>query len=92
MEYLEVAFYADSSFSADTVLNFQIPDVAFYENLHKSGVCPICLKQDSVIKIMFGKPSKKPIKEAAAGKIRLGGCAVGLESPKLYCKRDDFEF
>ena len=54
--------------------------------------CPRCLKNDQVIRIVYGYPGPKMMKNAERGIIRLGGCIVSKNNPQWYCKRDKLEF
>jgi hypothetical protein len=57
-----------------------------------TDTCPKCKSNKDVIKIIYGMPNKKLMKQADKGLVRLGGCVVNDCFPKYYCKRDDFEF
>lgn len=54
--------------------------------------CPICNKTDVTIPIVYGDPTKKGIKLAKKGEIKLGGCVISHCDPKWYCKRDGVSF
>jgi len=54
--------------------------------------CPICIKRDQVIPIVYGKPIPETVKRAERGEVHLGGCRVSATSPKFYCRRDYFKF
>jgi len=55
-------------------------------------VCPICKSHNTTIPIVYGKPMASTVKRAENGEIRLGGCRVGADSPRHYCKKDKIEF
>lgn len=63
------------------------PDTAYRKLL-----CPVCKDHKNVISIVYGKPTKSTIEKAERGECRLGGCIVGPNSPKYYCKKDEKEF
>lgn len=56
------------------------------------STCPFCDKQDQVIRIVYGYPSKGALRSAKKGKLRLGGCEITGCDPHHYCKRDQKEF
>jgi hypothetical protein len=58
----------------------------------RKSKCPICGKVDSVVRILYGMPTVKAYEDAQAGKLHIGGCCIGPDSPKWYCKRCDKEF
>ena len=50
--------------------------------------CPVCKSDKNSIPVVYGKPSAAGIERAEKGRIKLGGCVVGQDSPKHYCKKD----
>lgn len=62
------------------------------DSLARKPDCPVCKSNQFVIPILYGKPGKVLILQAERGEIRLGGCRVGPQSPKYYCKKDEKEF
>jgi hypothetical protein len=59
---------------------------------NKNKLCPICKKNDMVIRIVYGMPTIETFKDSEEGKVRIGGCCQLIEAPKWYCKRDENEF
>jgi hypothetical protein len=51
-------------------------------------VCPICKTDKTSIPIMYGRPAAIAIQRAEKGELKLGGCLIGPNSPKHYCKKD----
>ena len=47
--------------------------------------CPRCGSED-VLPIVYGYPGPELAEESIAGKVKLGGCLVGPDSPEFYCK------
>ncbi len=78
----------------DSIVNFIIPNRAFFEHLYKLKVCPLCIKADSVIPFHYGKTlmTKSMIRMIENREIKMAGCSFSNTSPKLYCKRDELEF
>ena len=58
----------------------------------KRKKCPVCLKNDEVIPILYGEPTQEAMEEIKQGLWHMGGCCIDFDSPKWYCKRDDKEF
>jgi len=54
--------------------------------------CPICNRTDETIPILYGEPTKKSLRRAKKGKIKLGGCLITHCDPHWYCKRDKISF
>lgn len=54
--------------------------------------CPVCGKNDMVIRIIYGLPSDSLFEEASKGKVELGGCIERPDNPSWYCKRDETKF
>ena len=46
--------------------------------------CPRC-HSDEVLPIAYGMPSPEMVEESAVGRVALGGCLVGPESPDWRC-------
>ena len=59
--------------------------------MYKPPICPKC-KSENIIDIVYGYPMASTMKKAEKGKVRLGGCCVGLHDPRYYCKKCDKEF
>ncbi|MDB5202802.1 MAG: hypothetical protein JWQ27_2211 [Ferruginibacter sp.] len=70
----------------------KFPDRLNRDSVPQTVVCPICLKSDMVIGIIYGKPGKEAIKLSEAGKLKLGGCVISDKSPHQFCKRDKIAF
>lgn len=62
------------------------------KSISSTDICPKCKTNTSVVKILYGKPTSKAMKEAKSGKIHLGGCMINDCSPLHYCKKDKLEF
>lgn len=81
--------YAESeTFDSDEQGKLYIKRTITYHNITK--YCPICHKNDKLMRIIYGRPSKALITRAKKGEIHLGGCEPKGE--KLYCKRDKIRF
>jgi hypothetical protein len=50
-----------------------------------STTCPRCGSQD-VLPITYGLPGPELIEESLAGRVTLGGCMIGPESPNRLCR------
>ncbi|WP_201747889.1 hypothetical protein [Chitinophaga vietnamensis] len=74
------------------IIDFVLPDVAYYAPFEKARKCPVCASGKHIIPIQYGLPGPKDFALAKAGKLLLGGCVVSEESPRYYCKKDDFIF
>jgi len=61
-----------------------------YEEI-KEGECPRC-KSENNVKILYGYPSKKALKEAERGEIWLGGCEISENNPDFKCRDCGKEF
>lgn len=48
-------------------------------------VCPRCRAEIQPVPIVYGYPAPEAMREADAGRIRLGGCMIGDESPEFEC-------
>ncbi len=48
--------------------------------------CPNCKTKKGVIPIIYGLPAPEAFEEEKKGKLVLGGCCVGPDSPDWYCK------
>ena len=51
--------------------------------------CPRCDAEVEPVPILYGYPTPEAMQEADAGRIRLGGCMVGAESPEFVCPACD---
>jgi len=85
-------FRFDTNQTSFEVKKVWVPDTVFYRQFEEKHICPICLKSKPLIPIKYGMPTKKMLRQAKNGEFRLGGCMISVDSPKLYCKLDDFEF
>jgi hypothetical protein len=47
--------------------------------------CPRCRAAIQPVPILYGYPTQEAFAEADAGRIRLGGCMIGNESPEFEC-------
>ena len=52
---------------------------------HNHVVCPRCHTEIRRVPILYGEATYEAFLEAEAGRIRLGGCMVGDESPEFEC-------
>jgi hypothetical protein len=48
-------------------------------------VCLRCRAEIEPVPILYGYPTPEAFEEAEAGRIRLGGCMIGAESPEFEC-------
>lgn len=78
--------------SIGAVLKISVPDTAFYSHLHAKKICPLCHKDNQVVPLIYGKPGKQLLLQQEKGEIKLAGCIVSKNSPRLFCKRDQLEF
>ncbi|WP_197070418.1 carboxypeptidase regulatory-like domain-containing protein [Hymenobacter sp. DG25B] len=74
-----------------TALNINFPIGCHVLN-HRGKTCPVCMKEDQVIPIVYGLPSKRMMERAKNNKIKLAGCQITGCDPQWYCKRDEREF
>ena len=51
--------------------------------------CPRCHAQIQPVPIVYGLPTREAWLEAQSGRIRLGGCVIGDESPDYACPECD---
>ena len=67
--------------------------VFYYPEPCKTGIkeCPYG-HSDKLIRIVYGLPTKRAMRKAKRGKIRLGGCIVSDCDPQWYCKKHNIEF
>lgn len=56
----------------------------------KQESCPKCKETVSVIRIIYGRPGPQAQKDAEEGKVKLGGCSMGVE--RNYCKKCEVKF
>jgi endogenous inhibitor of DNA gyrase (YacG/DUF329 family) len=47
--------------------------------------CPRCDTEVEPVPILYGYPTPEAMQEVEAGRISLGGCMVGDESPEFEC-------
>lgn len=59
-----------------------------YNQLSVAPLCQKCHKNNKVIGVVHGYPSKKTLRSARRGKFILAGCMVSSCDPWWYCKRD----
>lgn len=62
------------------------------DTLNNKHTCPVCKSHKDVIPIVYGKPATVTIQRAERGECWLGGCVVGTNSPRYYCRKDKKEF
>ncbi len=79
-------------FCADTLVTVVVPDSGYYASFSKQKKCPVCLSGKNVVPILYGLPEKALLRKAKKRKAYLGGCIVSEDSPRAYCRKDDFEF
>ena len=53
--------------------------------------CPNCGSKDT-LKIIYGYPSHELFLKAEAGKVKLGGCCLSIDSPEYFCKDCEHEW
>lgn len=53
--------------------------------------CPQC-HSTNVANILYGMPTSKAMKEAAMGKIVLGGCVIGINNPQFHCNDCEYRW
>ena len=53
--------------------------------------CPQC-QSKKVVPILYGMPTMEAVEESEAGKLFIGGCCIGDESPKWHCQDCEHEF
>lgn len=51
-------------------------------------VCPVCRTDKNSVGVVYGKPTRETMERAKKGEFVLGGCMVGKDSPKHFCKKD----
>jgi hypothetical protein len=64
------------------------------ENNNKQSTmkCPVCHTSNHVIKIVYGYPGQKILRDAEKGILKLGGYIIDPNNPQWYCKKDKIEF
>ncbi|NMC58438.1 MAG: carboxypeptidase regulatory-like domain-containing protein [Candidatus Methanofastidiosa archaeon] len=67
--------------------NFVFPDPC----KPSEKICPQG-HSDSIIPIIYGYPTKKQLKKAKKGKIKLGGCVITNCDPKWHCTKHNIDF
>ncbi len=50
----------------------------------KSRKCPSC-GSSRVVAVIYGMPTQEAFEQAAAGRLFLGGCCVGVDDPQWHC-------
>jgi len=85
-------FRFDSDCADDSVHKVSLQDTIFYKHHQQIHLCPVCLKSNSLIPIVYGFSSSEMVRQARHNIIRLGGCLVWEIMPLLYCRKDDLEF
>lgn len=73
-----------------TELDIELPLDCHLKNIN--GICPNGNHGNNVIAIIYGLPSKRYLKKAKKGKIKLGNCVVTGCEPHWYCKTHKIEF
>ena len=53
--------------------------------------CPRC-RSKNIIPIQYGFPSSEMVEQRKKGVVKTGGCVVGDDSPRWYCKDCGPEF
>ena len=53
--------------------------------------CPEC-GSEQVVPIRYGFPTPELAREAEQGRVALGGCCLGPQSPRWLCKACEHEF
>lgn len=87
-------FFVNTCNKQSKSLELLLPEKCPYHTAeNKTGICPDCNKEDTVVKIVYGEPSQDLLDKADKGKIALGGCEFDEYCQALwYCKRDKVEF
>jgi hypothetical protein len=62
------------------------------KNKVAKGVCPICLKKDRVIPVMYGRPGLELQEKEKKNEVKLAGCVYEKGMPRFHCKRDNKGF
>ena len=75
----------DKNFFDFLVASDELDDFLGYE-----PKCPEC--GNKLVKIVYGFPSNKVIKEADKKNIYLGGCEINDDNPKYHCYNCDKNF
>lgn len=57
--------------------------------MDESRTCPRCGVEIEPVPIVYGLPTREAWLEAQSGRIRLGGCVIGDESPDYACPACD---
>ena len=80
--------------NADSVTTLNIIYPALCKFIYPENYKPLCPQghNDEVVKILYGYPTKKAMKEAEKGLIYLGGCIISDCDPKYYCKKHKIQF
>lgn len=62
------------------------------KNKLEKGACPICLKKDMVIPVLYGRPNRELQEKEKQNEVKLAGCVYGKGMPRFHCKRDNKGF
>ena len=54
-------------------------------------ICPRC-RSIEIIPIQYGLPAPEMVEQHKKGQVKIGGCVVGEDSPRWYCKECNYEF
>ncbi|MBC9786235.1 hypothetical protein H1S01_17375 [Heliobacterium chlorum] len=57
----------------------------------KKPPCPKC-GRNNVIPIVYGEPDIELFEQSKMGKVKLGGCVVGLDDPEWHCPTCNLDF
>ncbi len=92
MRFSRVPIYIRSG--QDTSIHMLLPEhCPWHTDWQRTGTCPVCLSNDSVVPILYGEPSDLGFQQYLQGKLWIGGCVHDEYcEPKWYCKRDEKEF
>lgn len=82
---------SDVKISPDSTTFLDIRFPCPFGEVKSKKECPLGHK-DEIMKIVYGLPSKKTLKKAEKGKIKLGGCIVTGCDPIWYCKKHKIRF
>ncbi len=85
-------FKFDTDATSEDIQKIILPDRIFFQAFRRQHLCPICLKSDLLVPVVYSMPSKELIKKMKRGEIFLSDCTQFDYSPEVYCKRDGFGF
>lgn len=54
--------------------------------------CPLCLRGDEVVEVVYGEPDRKMLQKAKRRQISLGGIKIQEDAPDLHCLRCNYSW